>query len=443
MNRSIATGLGIAAAVSLALAGCSSSPDTGTATAPGSAEVPAEPVTISLAGWSLATTPEFQTLADAFHAANPNVTVDLKEYDATNYDTQMIADLAAGSAPDLYVLKNLKNFSTYEDGGQLLDVSDVTSTLDSGTSGLDAYTVDGVSYAVPYRQDSWYLYYNKDLFDAAGIAYPDGSWTWDDYVSTAKELTTALAASGSPALGTYEHTWQSVVQGFALAQTSDADLLSGDFSYLKPYYDRAVALQDSGAQVTFGTATTNSLTYQAQFGTQQAAMMPMGSWYVATLLAQQVTGDANTFTWGIAPIPQLDSSTTGPDKTPVTFGDPTGIGINPAIDQSKIDAAKAFLAFAGGEDAAKALAAIGITPAYASDVVTAAYFGLTGVPTDDLSKFAFSTHDTKPENPVSSSTAGIQNILSDAHTAIMSESQDVDSALSDAASRAANEVLNQ
>lgn len=443
MNRSIATGLGIAAAVSLALAGCSSSPDTGTATTSSSAEVPAEPVTISLAGWSLATTPEFQTLADAFHAANPNVTVDLKEYDATNYDTQMIADLAAGSAPDLYVLKNLKNFFTYEDGGQLLDVSDVTSTLDSGTSGLDAYTVDGVSYAVPYRQDSWYLYYNKDLFDAASIAYPDGSWTWDDYVSNAKTLTTALAATGSPALGAYQHTWQSVVQGFALAQSPGADLLSGDFSYLKPYYDRALDLQDGGAQVTYGTATTNSLTYQAQFGTQQAAMMPMGSWYVATLLAQQGTGDANTFNWGIAPIPQFDSSTTGLDKTPVTFGDPTGIGINPAIDQSKIDAAKAFLAFSGGEDAAKALAGIGITPAYASDAVTAAYFGLTGVPTDDLSKFAFSTHDTKPENPVSKSTAAIQNILSDAHSAIMSESQDVDSALSDAASRAASEVLNQ
>ena len=52
----------------------------------------------------------------------------MKEYDAANYDTQMIADLAAGSAPDIYVQKNLKNFYTYQNGKQLLDVSDVAAT---------------------------------------------------------------------------------------------------------------------------------------------------------------------------------------------------------------------------------------------------------------------------------------------------------------------------
>jgi multiple sugar transport system substrate-binding protein len=56
---------------------------------------PNAPVTLTLAGWSLSTTPEFKTLADGFHAANPNITVELKEYDATNYDTQMIADRLA------------------------------------------------------------------------------------------------------------------------------------------------------------------------------------------------------------------------------------------------------------------------------------------------------------------------------------------------------------
>ncbi|RYV52108.1 ABC transporter substrate-binding protein [Pengzhenrongella frigida] len=436
MKRSIVTGLGIAAALSLALAGCSSDADAESAPE----TTPSGPVTVTLAGWSLATTPEFQTLADAFHAANPDITVEAKEYDATNYDTQMTADLAAGTAPDIYVQKNLKNFFTYQNGAQLMDLSDVADTLDKSLSGLDAYEVEGATYAIPYRQDSWYLYYNRDLFDAAGMEYPDGSWTWDDYATNADEMTAALAAAGSPALGTYQHTWQSPVQGFALAQTPDADLLSGDFSYLAPYYESRIALQDSGAQASYGTATTNSLTYQAQFGTQKAAMMPMGSWYVATLIAQQASGDSETFNWGIAPAPQLDSSTV---KNPVTFGDPTGLGINPAIDDDKAAAAKAFLAYVGSEDAALALAKIGITPAYASDVVTEAYFGLKGVPTDDLSRFAFSTHDTKPENPVSKYTTGIQNILNDAHSIIMSGSSTVEDALAEAESRAENEVLNQ
>lgn len=439
MKRSIVTGLGIAAVVSLALTGCSSSDGD---TDPGSTDPasPAAPVTVTLAGWSLATTPEFQMLADAFHEANPDITVEVQEYDAANYDTQMTADLAAGSAPDMYVQKTLQNFFKYQDGGQLMDVSDVAEGLGDGVIGLDRYTMDGAAYSIPYRQDSWYLYYNKDLFDAAGVDYPDGTWTWDDYADNAGALTSGLKAAGSPALGTYQHTWQSLVQGFANAQSPKADILSGDFSYLKPYYERALAMQDAGAQVSYGTVTTNSLTYQAQFGTQKAAMMPMGSWYVATLIAQEATGDADTFNWGFAPAPQLDSSTT---DNPVTFADPTGIGINPAIDDSKVDGAKAFLAFIGSEDASTALASIGITPAYSSDAVTTAYFGLKGVPTDDLSKFAFSTHDTKPENPVSKDTAAIQIILLDAHTAMMSGSSTVDAALADAEARVKNEVLNQ
>lgn len=199
-------------------------------------------------------------------------------------------------------------------------------------------------------------------------------------------------------------------------------------------------MQDQGSQPTFGTVTTNKLTYQGEFGKQKAAMMLMGSWYVATLISQEGTGDADTFNWGIAPAPQFDSSTT---SMPVTFGDPTGIGINPAIDKSKVDAAKQFLAFVGGEDAAKALAGIGITPAYASSAVTDAYFALKGAPTDALSKFTFGTHDTKPENPVSKYTAAMQNVLGDMHTAIMSESSTVDAAIADAQKRATNEVLNQ
>lgn len=439
MRRTIPTVLGVAAAaISLVLAGCSSGTDT-----PEAAPFPTGPVTISLAGWSLSTTPEFQTLADGFHTEHPNVTVEVKEYSAADYDTQMTADLAAGTAPDIYVQKNLKNFFTYQDGGQLVDVSDIAGGL-SGVGGLSGYQIDGKTYAIPYRQDSWVLYYNKDLFDKAKVAYPDGTWTWDDYATAAKKLTTELKAAGSSAVGTYEHSWQSTVQGFALAQTSGADLASGNFSYLKPYYTRALDLQTSGAQASFGTVTTNKLTYQAQFGKQQAAMLPMGTWYVATLLKQRGTGDADKFNWGIAPIPQFSSATTGTSKTPVSFGDPTGLGINAAVSSGeKLTVAKAFLAYAAGEAAAKALAGIGITPANTSDSVVQTYFSLTGLPTDDLSKFAWGKHDTKPENPVSKFTAGLQNVLNELHTSVMSGSTSIDDAITAAQNKAKNEVLNQ
>ena len=434
MKRPLFTTLGIVLAAMLFLAGCG-----GGSTQPTAAT---GPVTLTLAGWSLSTTPEFKALADGFHASHPKVTIQLKEYDATNYDTQMTADLAAHTAPDIYVQKNLKNFYTYQSGGQLVDVSDVAKQLGSVVSGLGDYQVDGKTYAIPYRHDSWVLFYNKALFDKAHVAYPDGSWTWSDYVTASEKLTAGLKAAGSKAFGDYQHIFQSTVQGFALAQTPKANLQSGDFGYLKPYYTQALALQNAGAQPSFGTVTTNKLTYQAEFGTQQAAMMLMGSWYIATLLSQQASGDANTFPWGIAPAPQLSKNTTGTSHTPVTFGDPTGLGINPAIDGSKIDAAKEFLAYAGGPQGAKVLAGIGITPADTVEVVQD-FFAVKGMPTDALSKFTFTTHDTKPENPVSKYTAGLQNILNDLHTAIMSDSTNIDSAIAQAQSRAKNEVLNQ
>lgn len=434
MKRAISGVVSAATALTLVLAGC------------GGEDEPADPnapVTITMAGWSLNSTPEFKTLADGFKASHPNVTVELKEYAPGNdYDTQMITDLAAGTAPDVYVMKNLKNFYTYQSGGQLLDVSDVTSGLGS-VPALASYQVDGKAYAVPYRQDSWVLFYNKDLFAKAKVTPPDGSWTWDDYADATKRLHAGLKAAGSNATGAYQHTFQSTVQGFALAQTPNADLLSGNFGYLKPYYERSLDLQAAGAQPTFGTATTNKLTYQAQFGKQQSAMLPMGTWYVATLLNQRQSGDADKFQWGIAPAPQFDKSTTGTSATPVTFGDPTGLGINPKINKSKVAVAKAFLQYAAGPDAGKALAGIGITPAQVTDAVTATLFGLDGVPQDDLSKFAYAKHTIKPENPVSKHTAGLQNLLNETHSAILSDNKGVDAELSKAQTRAKNEVLNQ
>ncbi len=443
MKRSIPAAVALTAAVSLVLAACSggdgeASEPTGGATGGTETTASAEPVDLTVSGWSLSTTPEFQVLADAFHEKYPNVTVELKEYDSANYNPLITADLAAGVAPDIITQKNVSYTPVFGSAGQLLDVTDLVSTLPEGTSGTASYEVDGVQYALPYRNDSWVIFYNKDLFALAGVAEPDGTWTWDDYADAATELKTALAAKGNPAFGTYQHGWQSVIQGFANAQAGD--VLSGDYEYLKPYYQRALDLQSSGAQIDAATRTANNLTYQGQFGTQQAAMMPMGSWYVATLIAQQKSGDAQTFEWGFAPAPQYDSSTAGLDNIPVTFGDPTGFGINAAIDEKKVQAAKDFLVFASSEEAAKALAEIGITPALTTDTVADVYFAVDGAPADELSRFAWTKHKTIAENPTFKDIAALQTILGEAHTAIMTEATPLDDAIKTATDRINSEI---
>lgn len=427
MKRMITTAA-CAAAAALVLAGCSS----GGGTASGD-----NADTLTLSGWSLSSTPEFQLLADGFEAQHDGVKMKLVEYDPADYNTLLTADLAAGKGPDIITQKEVKFLPTFQSGGQLLDVSDVD--LPDGIGGVDSYKVDGTAYATPYRQDSWVLFYNKDLFDKAGVEQPDGSWTWDDYVAAADALKAGFETAGVDATPIYQHGWQSTVQGFAAAQTG-SDVLGGKYDYLKSYYDRVLDLQSNGDQVPFNTVTANKLTYQGEFGKQSAAMLPMGSWFTATLVAQQESGEADDFEWGIAPIPQLDASTTGTDATPVTFGDPTGFGINANVSDEKADLAKEFLEYAASEEAATALAGIGITPALLTEPVTEAYFGVEGTPQDDLSKFAISTHETLPENPADANTAAVQNILLDLHTAVLSESQDIDSAIADAEERVASEI---
>ncbi len=419
---------GSATVMGLSLAACGGGSDSGSS---GASDGKAE---LTLSGWSLDSTPEFQALVDAFQSANPNVTISLKEYSATDYDTQLTTDLSGGSAPDIMTMKNLQKYYFYASNSQLLDVSDLAKEYD-GDKNIDVATlaIDGTTYALPYRQDSWLLYYNKALLDKAGVPVPDGSWTWEDFAANAKTITDTL---GDGTKGSYIHTWQSIVQSTALVQTPDADLTSGDFSYMKPYYDIFLQVQEDGATVDFATAQAQSMTYQAEFGTEKAALLPMGSWYIATLLQQQESGDAHDFEWGIAPLPQRQKGDPN-----ITFGTPTAFAVNANIDDAKKDAAQKFLTWASGEEGAKVIAGLGVTPAYSSDAVVDAIFGLDGMPSDEGSKTAFSTHETGLETPVSEVTADVQDILKDTHSEIMTGASTVDDGLKKAEDRVANEGL--
>jgi len=58
---------------------------------------------------------------------------------------------------------------------------------------LESYTADGVQYALPSSFSDVVLYYNKDLFDAAGLDYPNADWTWADEKAAAEALTDQAA----------------------------------------------------------------------------------------------------------------------------------------------------------------------------------------------------------------------------------------------------------
>ena len=69
----------------------------------------------------------------------------------------------------------------YADNGMLADCSDIVEKDKfSEILAVQRHGSNGTLYAVPKDKDTVGLVYNKEMFDAAGVAYPDESWTWDD-----------------------------------------------------------------------------------------------------------------------------------------------------------------------------------------------------------------------------------------------------------------------
>lgn len=164
------------------------------ATAPGRA-VAQDEVTISYFTFSAA--PDQLETLDAmialFEEANPGITVEVETAAFADYFTELQTRIAGGDAPDTFEL-NFENFVTYASRGTLLDL---TSQIDAETAAryypeaLEAFQLDGVQYGLPASFSDVVLFYNKDLFDAAGVAYPTSDWTWAEEKAAAEQLTNA------------------------------------------------------------------------------------------------------------------------------------------------------------------------------------------------------------------------------------------------------------
>lgn len=404
LSRRIFSAVLTTAIIGATLSGC------GGSTSNNSANDSNKKVQLTVTTWNYNTTPEFKALFEAFHKENPNITIKPIDIDAAQYDNKVTTMLASGDTTDILTMKNTISYSGYAYRGQIEDLtSHIKKTVDmskyKGT--YDALNIDNKYYAEPYRTDFWVLYYNKKLFDKAGIAYPK-NLTWDQYAELAQKLTSG--SGSSKVYGTYDHTWRSIVEATASAQTS-SNLLSAKYDYFKPYYETFLKIQKSGSTLDFGTAKSTNTTYASQFETEKAAMLPMGTWYMAGILSSKEKGSTNV-DWAIAPMPQKDSS----GKT-TTFGSPTAFAINKNSKQK--EAAQKFIDFATGEKGAKVLAKIGIVSAYKSDEINKIYFSQKGMPTDEESKKAFSPDKIGIEMPVSKHSAAIDKILTEEHELIM------------------------
>lgn len=141
---------------------------------------------------------ELDAIRAAFEAENPGVKVEVRTAAYADYFTALQTQIAGGNAPDTFEL-NYENFYTYARNGALLALNDEAAKDPSYQAdriypeALKAFQFEGKQYAVPSTFSDVVLFYNKKLFDAAGVAYPTDSWTWADEKAAAEKLTNKAA----------------------------------------------------------------------------------------------------------------------------------------------------------------------------------------------------------------------------------------------------------
>lgn len=151
-------------------------------------------VTITYAVWDANQAKGLQTMAKEFEDKNPNISIKFQISTWGDYWTALNAAASGGTLPDTFWMHSNYIYK-FASNGMLLDLTSKISkssqvSLDKFPKGLvEIYNFKNKQYAVPKDFDTIGLWYNKTMFDAAGVKYPDASWTWNDLTAAAQKLT--------------------------------------------------------------------------------------------------------------------------------------------------------------------------------------------------------------------------------------------------------------
>ena len=172
-----------------------------------------------------------QKIVNAFMAKNPTIKVKVTVADWDTYWDKLQTSLAGGNAPDVFVMDG-PLFPDYQTRDQLLDLTPLIKRDGFDTSQLadlgvqDFTAANGDLYGLPRDLSTIALYYNKTMFDAAGIPYPDDTWNWDKLASVAKQLT--KTSGGNTQWGFYTETTDMENYWSSLVWQAGGDILSAD-----------------------------------------------------------------------------------------------------------------------------------------------------------------------------------------------------------------------
>lgn len=265
-------------------------------------------VTITFSAWGA---PEElavwnQIVAD-FEAANTNIKVNVEVSDWGAYWDKLKTQLAASTPPDIFAM-DAPLFLDYQSRGVLLNLQPYVDQnpdmlKDVYPQTLSAYQTSDGYYGLPRDFQTIVLFYNKDMFDAAGMAYPTSDWTWEDLRTAAKTLTKDTSGDGK--IDQYgfvfdqwdmEPGWSEAIWAYGgdIVNADHTKTLIGD-----PAARQAWQLLYDMVFVDKSVPDANTI---GQYGgdlfqAKVAAMMPMGHWAVPGY-------NTGGFKYDVAPMPK-------------------------------------------------------------------------------------------------------------------------------------------
>ena len=370
---------------------------------------------LTVVTWDANTTPYLVAQEAAFEAAYPHIDLQYIDVASQDYAIKAGSMLSGGDTADIFMVKEVSDIVNWQAQGFAEPLTPFI-TADgydmSGFVGMEAnYAFDGTQYALPFRSDFWVLFYNKDLFDAAGVAYPTNDMTWDEYAALAKTMT------GNGVYGTHYHTWLSAVANWAVCDGVNT-LADGQYDDLAYFYNLYKDLEEAGACMAYNELKASGLHYSAAFANGNVAMMNMGYWYVSTLIGYMNDGTCS-FNWGITAVPHAEGVAAGS-----SFGNLTGVMINKK--SANKDLAWTYVAWLCGAEGSKVTASTGSRPAWVSEDVAGAMASVAGFPTDEGSKAALLPSYVAVEWPVVDRLSDIKPVVEETHTLIMTGELDVE-----------------
>ena len=366
---------------------------------------------IKVALWDYTNAKYYKNLIEEFEKNNEDISVKVIEISADEYNDKIQIMLSGGDDVDVVFTKEVASLAGLIQKGQVLSLDDYIqkANIDESYYGgmLNELALDGKVYAMPFKKDCTILYYNKDLFDKAGVEYPKDGMTLTDYRELAAKMTSGEGAE--KVYGAHLHTWPRSLQNFA-RKTDDFQIAEKPVANLADYYDIFLKMQNEDKSIMdYGTLKAGNIHYSGVFYNQQCAMVTMGTWFVNNLLEQKANGTID-FNWGICSLPDIDGSGNANGVIGVT-----PVSINTASKHP--EEAWRFIEFATGAQGAAVIANSGIIPAYVDDNVKSIISGLDGIP-ENFSDY-INADKFYLEQPLHPDAGELEQINSEEHSLIM------------------------